>query len=196
MRTDSGAAAAARVLGVSIVLDPTDRKILEHLQRDARTPNKDLALAVDLSEAACWRRVQRLHQSGVIRRVTAQVDRLKVGRKFVAFVDVSLQQPHFENTAQFEADVQAVPEILECHRLLGEVDYRLKVVVADLEAYNALYINRISRLTGVATTVSRAVMHEVKHETALPLEAPDAPAVAPVGRAPDHGDGPGDAGDG
>jgi Lrp/AsnC family leucine-responsive transcriptional regulator len=150
-------------------MDQTDLKILGLLQENGRVANRDLAQQVGLSEAPCLRRVQRLQDEGVIQGYTAVLDPVAVHRSLVVFVDVLIQQPVGDHIEDFERGVQDIPEVTECHRLLGEVDYRLKVVAADIKTYDKLYIERITKLPGMSRTVSRASQHQIKYTTALPL---------------------------
>jgi DNA-binding Lrp family transcriptional regulator len=150
-------------------MDETDLAILRVLQGDGRILNRDLAHQVGLSEAPCLRRVQRLQADGVIQGYSALLDRDILGQSLVVFVDVLIQQPVGAYIADFERAVCNIPEVMECHRLLGEVDYQLKVVASELKTYDTLYIEHIAKLPGVSRTVSHAAQHEVKYTTALPL---------------------------
>jgi len=149
-------------------LDAIDRKLLELLQRDAETPLNELAEAVHLSSTPCWRRIQRLKESGVITRQVALVDPRKINLGVTAFVAVKTNQ---HNTQWFEAlrdAVREIPEVVEFYRMSGDVDYLLRVVVPDIAGYDSVY-QRLIKTVGLSDVSSSFAMEELKFTTALPL---------------------------
>ncbi|MBC7646470.1 MAG: Lrp/AsnC family transcriptional regulator [Pseudopedobacter sp.] len=152
-----------------IILDGTDRKILELLQRNARIPNTELADEVGLTPAPCLRRVRRLEESGIIGRYVALLEPKKVGLGLMVMVMVTLDRQTRAVYDRFTAEMRLRPEVLECSLLLGDRDFLLKVRVADLEAYQHFYLQHLTALEGVRNINSMIVVSEEKMETALEL---------------------------
>jgi Lrp/AsnC family leucine-responsive transcriptional regulator len=151
-------------------LDRYDRRILEVLQDNGRISNQELAERIGLSPSPCLRRVRALEESGVIAGYRALLDARRLGLKLLALVHISMDRHTPERFANFEARVAELPEVLECLLITGqEADYQLKVIVADMDAYQALLLNRITRIEGVSGVHSSFVMRRVVDKTALPL---------------------------
>jgi Lrp/AsnC family transcriptional regulator len=150
-------------------MDQTDKAILRELQRDAAISIGDLAKAVGLSQTPCWRRVKRLEEAGVIRRRVAIVDPAAVNLQLTAFVAVRTSQHTEAWLKRFAEGVRAIPEVVELHRMSGDVDYLLKVVCPDMRTYDAVYkkLIRTAELTDVSSTFS---MEALKYTTELPLD--------------------------
>lgn len=149
-------------------IDAIDRKLLELLQRDAEMPLNQLAEAVHLSSTPCWRRIQRLKESGVITRQVALVDPRKINLSVTAFVAIKTNQ---HNQQWFEAlrdAVHDIPEVVEFYRMSGDVDYLLRVVVPDIAGYDSVY-QRLIKTVGLYDVSSSFAMEELKFTTALPL---------------------------
>ena len=149
-------------------LDATDRKLLELLQRDAETPLNQLAESVHLSSTPCWRRIQRLKESGVITGQVALVDARKINLGVTAFVAVKTNQHNPQWFEAFRAAVCAIPEVVEFYRMSGDVDYLLRVVVPDIAGYDSVY-QRLIKTAGLSDVSSSFAMEELKFTTALPL---------------------------
>ena len=150
-------------------LDRIDRKILTILQREARISMTDLAREVGLSATPVWRRVKELEERGVIRGQVVLVDREKVGLSILVLAHVSLVRHSEGAVEQLERLVATRREIIECHAITGEADYVLKVVAADMKAYDQFLQQHIFKLPGVSSVRSNVVLREVKYETALPV---------------------------
>lgn len=150
-------------------LEEQDRRILNALQADSRLTNQELAQRAGLSASACWRRVKALEEAGVIRRYCAIVDPAAVGMGFHAIVHVTLTRHDETHVATFIAEVRRRPEVLDCHATTGEADYHLRVVCADLAAYNDFLERFLFHLPGVATVRTNLVLKEIKQETAIAL---------------------------
>ncbi|MDN2581166.1 Lrp/AsnC family transcriptional regulator [Aquibium sp. ELW1220] len=146
-----------------------DRRILNALQADSRLSNQQLAEIAGMSASACWRRVKALEDAGIIRRYCAIVDPARIGRTFHAIVHVTLTRHDGRNVETFIAEVRRRPEVLDCHATTGEADYHLRVVCADLAAYNEFLERFLFRLPGVATVRTNLVLKEIKQETAIAL---------------------------
>ena len=150
-------------------LQRTDRKLLEILQREGRLTNLELAARVNLSASACLRRVRALEDSGVIRRYAALVDPAKVGLGLLAFVNVKLEKRGRMPTDAFARAVKDWPEVVGCHSLTGDMDYVLRVHVADLQHFSRFVMDSLLKHPGVLDVKSSFVLEEVKETTALPL---------------------------
>ncbi|AVF04058.1 MULTISPECIES: Lrp/AsnC family transcriptional regulator [Devosia] len=128
------------------MLDERDRKILSLLQADAERPVNDIAASVALSPSACSRRIARLKEDGFIARTTAELDRRKMGLPTTVFVIVRTGSHAADWLEKFHLAVSAIPEIVEVHRLTGNFDYILKIVLPDVEHYDAVYKQLVSRI--------------------------------------------------
>jgi len=152
-------------------LDRYDRRILELLQRDGRISNQELAERIGLSPSPCLRRVRALEESGLIRGYRAMLDATKLGLSLMALIHISMDRHTPERFANFEDRVAALPEVLECLLVTGQdADYQLKVVVRDMDAFQALLLEKITRIEGVSGVHSSFVLRRVVDKTALPLE--------------------------
>lgn len=150
-------------------LDSFDRRILRLLQEDASLSTAAVAEAVGLSASPCWRRIDRLEREGFLKRRVALVDRKKVGLNAHIFALVKLNAHGRANLDEFAASIRALPEVLDCYVLMGPVDFMLRVVTDDIEAYERLFFEKLSRLPGVQEINSTVALSEIKSTTALPL---------------------------
>lgn len=144
-------------------------EILLALQEDGRMSNVQLASRVGMSESPCLRRVRALEESGLILGYRALLDAGRLGLTLLALVHISMDRHTPERFARFDAAVSELPEVLECLLITGqEADYQLKVIVRDMEAYQALLLNKITRIEGVSGVHSSFVLRRVVERTALP----------------------------
>lgn len=151
-------------------LDRYDKQILEALQGNGRLSNQELADRIGLSPSPCLRRVRRLEESGLIRAYRALLQARSLGLNLMAFIQISMDRHTPERFANFEKHVEACPEILECHLITGQdADYLLKVIVADMDAFQSLLLERITRIEGVTGVHSSFVMKSPVNKTALPI---------------------------
>ena len=153
----------------NIDIDKIDRQILAELQLDARIANVALAERVGLSPSPCLRRVKRLEATGIIRRYSAVVDPARAGLGLSCFISVTLERTVEQALEVFEAAIVERPEILECWPITGEADFLLKIVTADLGAYERLMRDHLLRIPGISSTKTSFLLTPVKNETALPL---------------------------
>lgn len=153
-----------------ITLDRTDRQILQALQEDGRMPNNELAARVNLSPSPCLRRVRALEEGGVIRRYAAQLDPLKLGLGLLAYVSVKLEHKGRSPASRFAAAVQSWPEVIECHSMTGDLDYLLRVQVADLAHYSRFMMSRLLEHPGVVDVKSSFALETIKPHAALPVQ--------------------------
>ena len=149
--------------------DRASLQILEALQADARLSTQALAEKVGLSVTPVWRRVKEQEERGVIRRQVVLLDREKIGLSICVLANVSLVRHSEGAVEQFERLVATQREIIECHAITGEADYVIKVVAADMKAYDLFLQQNIFKLPGVSSVRSNVVLREVKYETALPV---------------------------
>lgn len=150
-------------------LDRVDLQILDELQGNARLSSADLAERVSLSTSPCWRRVKRLEEDGVIRAYQARLDPVKLGYQVTAFVHISLDKKDTRHLQEFERAVQAIPQVLSCHRISGRYDYQLMALAEDLEAYGVFAEGCINALPSVKEVYTSFVMREVKAPGNVPL---------------------------
>lgn len=150
------------------VIDETDRRILQLLQTDASLSVDDISAAVHLSRNACWRRIKALEQAGVIRARVALVDPAKVGVPLMAMVLIRTNAHDAQWMDQFQTALRALPEVVGAYRMTGDLDYVLRVRVADVPAYDAFY-KRLTARISVSDISASFVMEEIKETTAVPL---------------------------
>ena len=150
-------------------MDATDRQILALLQQDATMPVAEIARKVGLSATPCWRRIQKLEEAKIITRRVALVDSRKVNVGVTAFVFVRTSQHGLEWLERFAEAVRELPEVVEFYRMSGEIDYLLRVVVPDIDAYDRFYKKLIARIQ-LSDVSSSFAMEQIKYTTALPLD--------------------------
>jgi Lrp/AsnC family leucine-responsive transcriptional regulator len=154
-------------------LDRYDWLILRVLQEDGRISNQELADRIGLSPSPCLRRMRALEESGLITGYRALLDAKKLGLSLMALIYISMDQHTPERFTSFDAAIAEIPELLECLLITGQdADYQLKVVVKDMDAYQELLLNRLTRIPGVTGVHSSFVLRRVVDRTALPLAMP------------------------
>jgi Lrp/AsnC family leucine-responsive transcriptional regulator len=152
-------------------IDRYDRRILDELQRNGRISNQELAERIGLSPAPCLRRVRALEQSGLIAGYRALLDARQLGLSLMALIHISMDRHTPERFANFDKLVAELPEVMECLLITGQdADYQLKVVVRDMDAFQALLLERITRIEGVSGVHSSFVLRRVVDKTAFPLK--------------------------
>lgn len=149
--------------------DRFDRQILHQLQVRCDLPVATLAERIGLSTNACWRRIKRLEDSGVIKARVALLDEAALGLKITVFVAVKTNEHNDAWLTRFAAGVNAIPEIVEFYRMSGETDYLLKIVVRDIEDYDRVY-KKLIAVAPLHDVSSMFAMERIKVSTALPLE--------------------------
>jgi Lrp/AsnC family transcriptional regulator len=150
-----------------VVLDNQDKQLLRLLQGDASLSVGELAERVALSKSACWRRLQKLEEAGVIRQRVTLLDPARIGLGLTVFITLRTNQHNAAWAQQFRQIVQDVEGVLEVYRLGGQLDYLLKAVVADMPGYDRLYQRLIA--ADLFDVSASFVMEEIKATTALPL---------------------------
>src|SRR5260370_4340406 len=151
-------------------LDASDRKILTVLQEGAALSVAEIGDRVGLSSTPCWKRIQRLEADGVILRRVALVDQNKIGLGISVFVSVESADHSEAWLKKFADAVSAMPEVMEFYRMAGDVDYMLRVVVADMQSYDVFYKKLIGAVP-LKNVTSRFAMEKIKSVTALPVPA-------------------------
>lgn len=153
-----------------MTLDRYDRQILKTLQQDGRISNQDLADKIGLSASPCLRRVRTLEDDGIITGYRALCDAKKLDLTLMALIHIAMDRHTPERFANFEKKISALPEVMECLLITGQTsDYQLKVIVKDMDAYQVLLLNKITRIEGVSGVQSSFVMRKVVDKTALPI---------------------------
>jgi Lrp/AsnC family transcriptional regulator len=149
-------------------MDAIDRKILAVLQEDASLSVADIGNRVGLSSTPCWKRIQRLEADGVILKRVALVDQDRIGLGISVFVSIETGDHSQEWLDRFAKVVGAMPEVMEFYRMAGDVDYMLRVVVADMSGYDAFYKQLIAAVP-LKNVTSRFAMEKIKSTTSLPI---------------------------
>lgn len=149
-------------------LDRIDRELLTLLQEDASLSITELATRVHLSPTPCWRRIQRLRDAGVIRKQVMLLDPAKLNVGVTVFVSIKTSQHSPEWMERFLRGVAGIPEVLEFYRMSGDVDYLLRVVVADIAGYDAVY-KELIQVADLSDVSSSFAMEQLKYTTALPI---------------------------
>lgn len=150
-------------------LDRYERKILRELQRDAGQTTAQIAERIGLSASPCWRRIDRLERDGFIQRRVAIVDRHKVGLNAHVFAQVKLNAHGRANLDEFAEKIREFPEVLDCYVLMGSVDFMIRVVAKDINAYEQFFFEKLSQLPGIQEITSTVALSEIKATTALPI---------------------------
>ena len=159
-------------------MDAIDRKIVVLLQEDASLSLAQIAHRVGLSQSPCWKRIQRLEKSGVILKRVALISPESIGVGLSVFVSIETGDHSSAWLSKFAQTVTAMPEVMEFHRMAGDIDYMLRVAVPDMQAYDAFYKRLIDTMP-LKNVTSRFSMERVKSTTAYPLPAePRSPAAA------------------
>ena len=154
---------------MQVELDRGDLRILEVLQHHANLSAAEIAEKVDMTASTCWRRITRLEEQGVIKSRVTLLDREKVGLNVTVFSRVKLVAHGRDSLARFEAAVREHPEVLECYTLMGDTDFLLRIVVRDIKAYEAFFLDHLSKMPGVESVHSSIALSTIKETTALPL---------------------------
>ena len=150
-------------------LDRYEKRILAVLQEDASLSTAAVAEKVGLSASPCWRRIDRLEREGFIKRKVALVDRRKIGLNAQIFAQIKLNAHGRANLDEFTTAIRAFPEVLECYVLMGSVDFLIRIVATDIEAYERFFFDRLSQLPGVQEVNSTVALSEIKATTELPI---------------------------
>jgi len=160
---------------IAFTLEPIDLRILEILQIDVTTSTAEIARKVGSSKTVVWRRIQRLMDSGIIKERVAVLDHRKMGLSMMVFASVKMSRHGKDVLPKFMDAVKAFPQVLECHCLMGHVDFLLKVVVRSIDEYEHFVWQTLSQIDGVQEVTSAISMSQAVCTTRLPL---------PIGKPP------------
>ena len=150
-------------------LDSIDLRILDALQKDADQKVSEIAEKAGISTTPCWRRIQKLEEAGIIRRRVVLLDRVALNAGVTVFISIRTSRHTLEWLEKFKKAVKDMPEIVDIYRMSGEIDYLLKVYVADIAGYDAVYKKLISRID-LSDVTSMFAMEELKATTEIPLD--------------------------
>ena len=150
------------------VLDSFDKKILDCLQDNSDMPLAEVAKRVGLSTTPCWRRINRLQEEGIVRSRVALLDRKAVNAGVTVFVAVRTAQHNAQWLTRFAKAIASFPEVMDCYRMSGEIDYLIRLALPDIEAYDAFYKRLIAKIE-LSDVTSMFAMEEIKSTTRLPL---------------------------
>lgn len=153
-----------------INLDEKDRILLNRLQVNSQTTIAELARLVSLSPSGVQKRVKRLEENGIISGYRSMVSRQAVGHELLCFVQVILQGHDIEAVRAFDAAIQEIPQVLECHRMTGSADYLIKLIANNREHLDSLLMTALMGLEGVGRVETSVVLKEVKETTVIPLD--------------------------
>jgi Lrp/AsnC family transcriptional regulator len=151
------------------LLDAADKRILAALQKDSSLSVAVLAEKVGLSMSPCWRRVQRLRSEGIILREVALLDRRKIGLNAQIFAQVRLTAQGRERIDEFAEQIRSFPEVLECYVVMGAIDFMLRIVTADIDAYERFFFQKLSKVPGIHEISSIVALSEIKATNELPI---------------------------
>jgi Lrp/AsnC family transcriptional regulator len=149
------------------MMDSVDRKLLSLLQDDASMPLQDIAARVGLSVNPCWRRIKRMESEGIIRARVAVLNPEKIGLNLTVFVRIKIREHTSEWVKRFASAIRSIAEIAECHRIGGDVDYMLKVIVADIAGYDRVYKQLITKVPGLGEVSALFSMERIKYTTKI-----------------------------
>ena len=152
-------------------LDEFDKKILDRLQRDSTIAVAELAEQVGLSQSTCWRRINLLEQAGIIHSRVALLDPKALGIEVTVFANIKLSAHGRRSLNEFEEAISQCPEVVECYTMSGEMDFLLRIVARDIEAYERFLRETLLQMPSVQEVHSHIALSQVKHTTALPLMA-------------------------
>jgi len=152
-----------------IEIDSVDREILRLLQQDAELSAAAIGEKIGLSQSPCWRRIQRLREEGLIQGQEIRLDRKKLGFDIMVFAQVKLTAHGRSKVPEFAATIRDFPEVQECHLVLGNIDFLLRIVVRDIDEYEHFFFDKLSHLPEVQEVHSNIVLSEIKYTADLPI---------------------------
>ncbi len=154
---------------MSYPLDTTDKAILERLQGNSRLTLKEIAGQLNLSTTPVFDRIKKLEKAGVISKYVALVDPKKVGKNLTVFINISIKEHDKTAINEFVASITQFPEVQECHHITGNADFLIKMVLADIEAYNQFILDKLSVIPHIGRVESRFSLSERKSTTVVSI---------------------------
>ena len=152
-----------------IEIDRVDTEIIRLLQEDAELSAAAVGEKIGLSQSPCWRRIQRLRQEGLIQGQYIKFDRKKLGFDVLVFAQVKLTAHGRSKVPEFAETIRQFPEVQECHLVLGNIDFLLRIIVRDIEEYERFFFEKLSHLAEIQEVHSNIVLSEIKYTTQLPI---------------------------
>ena len=149
-------------------MDEIDLKILKLLQQDCNLPTSEIAEKVGLSTSPCWKSISKLRETGIIKQQLSILDAAKLGFGLTAYVSIKTGEHSGAWLNEFSKTITDMPEVMEFHRMAGDVDYMLKVIVADIDSFDKFY-KRLIGSSAISEVTSRFSMEKIKETTELPL---------------------------
>lgn len=149
-------------------MDKFDQAILDMLQIDCTRAVAEMAEQIGLGASACWRRIQKLEEGGLIKRRVALLDAGRLNVAVTVFAALRTNQHNAQWLNRFHAAIACLPEVVECYRMAGDTDYLLRIVVPDIAGYDAVY-KQLIQISGITDVSSSFAMEQVKSTTRLPL---------------------------
>jgi Lrp/AsnC family transcriptional regulator len=149
--------------------DRTDRRILRLLQTQADITAGAIGEQIGASQATVWRRIQQMRESGLIPPQVVSLDRKKAGFKAMVFAQVKLNSQGRANLSAFSEAMQSFPEVLECYVMMGNIDFLLRIVATDIDAYERFFFDKLSAVPGIQEITSSIALSEIKHTHELPV---------------------------
>jgi len=151
-------------------LDETEKRILALLQKDASLSSAEIAERLGSSQSPVWRRINNLEKSGFIVRKVALADNKKLGIGIVVFVRIKMSEHGRQALLEFEQEICKLPQVQECQLLLGEIDFRLRVIAKNLDDYESFLREELMQMKGVREIVSSVVIRSIKDTREIPIE--------------------------
>ena len=152
-----------------IEIDRVDTEIIRLLQEDAELSAAAVGEKIGLSQSPCWRRIQRLRREGLIQGLQMRFDRKKLGFDVLVFAQVKLTAHGRSKVPEFAETIRQFPEVQECHLVLGNIDFLLRIIVRDIEEYERFFFEKLSHLAEIQEVHSNIVLSEIKYTTQLPI---------------------------
>lgn len=151
------------------MLDNTDKKLINLLQKDCKQTTKQLSLQLNLSVTAVYERIKKLENHNIIEKYVAIINKKKINKSFLAFCHIKLIQHTREYVTTFEKEILKLDEVSECFHVSGDYDYILKVYVKDMDEYRAFMVNKLTAIKYIGSTHSTFTIEKVKSTTAVNL---------------------------
>jgi Lrp/AsnC family transcriptional regulator len=152
-----------------IEIDKVDKEILRLLQQDASLSAAAIGERIGLSQSPCWRRIQRLREEGLILGREMRFDRKKLGFDIMVFAQVKLTAHGRSKVPEFARTIREFPEVQECHLVLGNIDFLLRILVRDIDEYERFFFDKLSHLPEIQEVHSNIVLSEIKYTSELPI---------------------------
>jgi len=152
-----------------IEIDRIDKEIIRLLQADAELSAAAVGERIGLSQSPCWRRIQKMKDDGLIQGQVMKFDRKKLGFDVMVFAQVKLTAHGRSKVPEFAETISHFPEVQECHLVLGNIDFLLRILVRDIEEYEHFFFKKLSHLPEIQEVHSNIVLSEIKYTTQLPV---------------------------